>query len=413
MNSATGSESTPTRRIWTSRSRPHTATSGTARAASRTNWPKRPIAQLAHALARHAQHAADLLERVLAPAVQAEIESQHLGIPSLQRVEGRLDLIRQEAIHRLVFGVGQVLSDEALDQRAVAVGIERGVEPNVPRVERGERLHHLERQLGGVGDLLGRGLAAQRLPQVLGRANDARQVRRPVERHAHGAPLARQRGEDRLPDPPDGVGDELHALIGVELARRREQPDVALADQVREREAAVLVLLGHGDDEAQVALDELLHRFLVAGADLAGERDLLLLREERRLRHLVEVLIEDVAFVLVVGEPGEQTPAPPALARGLGHRRGDGGRGGRMTGRRPPLRPGGGGGRLPANVLGHSYVSDRTFIPATGRKVQVRAQLRLTLTQRPDKMPRSEEHTSELQSLAYLVCRLLLEKKNK
>src|SRR5687767_15391466 len=29
----------------------------------------------------------------------------------------------------------------------------------------------------------------------------------------------------------------------------------------------------------------------------------------------------------------------------------------------------------------------------------------------PD-LPRSEEHTSELQSLAYLVCRLLLEKKN-
>src|SRR2546423_6629475 len=30
----------------------------------------------------------------------------------------------------------------------------------------------------------------------------------------------------------------------------------------------------------------------------------------------------------------------------------------------------------------------------------------------PDRRPRSEEHTSELQSLAYLVCRLLLEKKN-
>src|SRR2546425_6348400 len=29
----------------------------------------------------------------------------------------------------------------------------------------------------------------------------------------------------------------------------------------------------------------------------------------------------------------------------------------------------------------------------------------------PDTAPRSEEHTSELQSLAYLVCRLLLEKK--
>src|SRR2546425_5558049 len=32
---------------------------------------------------------------------------------------------------------------------------------------------------------------------------------------------------------------------------------------------------------------------------------------------------------------------------------------------------------------------------------------------RADRLPRSEEHTSELQSLAYLVCRLLLEKKKK
>src|SRR2546425_5164789 len=31
----------------------------------------------------------------------------------------------------------------------------------------------------------------------------------------------------------------------------------------------------------------------------------------------------------------------------------------------------------------------------------------------PNLEPRSEEHTSELQSLAYLVCRLLLEKKKK
>src|SRR5205823_13020165 len=31
----------------------------------------------------------------------------------------------------------------------------------------------------------------------------------------------------------------------------------------------------------------------------------------------------------------------------------------------------------------------------------------------PDARTRSEEHTSELQSLAYLVCRLLLEKKKK
>src|SRR2546423_3134394 len=42
---------------------------------------------------------------------------------------------------------------------------------------------------------------------------------------------------------------------------------------------------------------------------------------------------------------------------------------------------------------------------ATWRRVVTRSLLRAA--------PRSEEHTSELQSLAYLVCRLLLEKKKK
>src|SRR2546425_7313855 len=40
----------------------------------------------------------------------------------------------------------------------------------------------------------------------------------------------------------------------------------------------------------------------------------------------------------------------------------------------------------------------------------------ITATMKPfwiEKFERSEEHTSELQSLAYLVCRLLLEKKKK
>src|SRR3712207_9302447 len=48
------------------------------------------------------------------------------------------------------------------------------------------------------------------------------------EGDAHGAPLAGERGEDRLADPPDGVADELHPLVGVELPRRRQEPDVPL-----------------------------------------------------------------------------------------------------------------------------------------------------------------------------------------
>src|SRR5947207_13153081 len=52
MKSATGSESTPTRRIWTTVGPPHVATSGRARPMSDTKWPKRPTALTASTVLR-------------------------------------------------------------------------------------------------------------------------------------------------------------------------------------------------------------------------------------------------------------------------------------------------------------------------------------------------------------------------
>ena len=132
----------------------------------------------------------------------------------------------------------------------------------------------------------------QLLAQRLGRANDLREIRRAVERHPHGAALPGQGREDGLADPPDGVGDELHALVRIELPGSREQPHVALPDQIGQGQAAVLVLLGHRDHEPQVALGQLLHGLLVAGADLTGERNLLRRGQQGRLAHLVEVLVQ-------------------------------------------------------------------------------------------------------------------------
>src|SRR5258705_9099887 len=52
----------------------------------------------------------------------------------------------------------------------------------------------------------------------------------------------------------------------------------------------------------------------------------------------------------------------------------------------------------------------RAVVPGGGRGAQLEAALDDT---QGDAGPRSEEHTSELQSLRHLVCRLLLEKKKK
>src|SRR2546425_8633853 len=67
-------------------------------------------------------------------------------------------------------------------------------------------------------------------------------------------------------------------------------------------------------------------------------------------------------------------------------------------------------------VLGLSHDPGRPYIPTIpGYWVDVggRAQIHLMGVNGQSKFARSEEHTSELQSLAYLVCRLLLEKKKK
>src|SRR5215211_7018989 len=57
---------------------------------------------------------------------------------------------------------------------------------------------------------------------------------------------------DGLTDPPRRVGRELEALAVVELLDGPHQPDVALLDQIEQRDAPSGILLRDGDDEPEV-----------------------------------------------------------------------------------------------------------------------------------------------------------------
>src|SRR5262249_40366063 len=94
------------------------------------------------------------------------------------------------------------------------------------------------------------------------------------------------------------------------------QADVALTDEVDERQAAVLVFLGDGDDEAEIALDELLERVLVTGANLLGEIDLLRSLEERIGGDLVQILVENIALRFVRSDPSGGRAAATTLEFG-------------------------------------------------------------------------------------------------
>ena len=106
--------------------------------------------------------------------------------------------------------------------------------------------------------------------------------------------------EDALADPPHGVGDELEAAGLVELLGGLDQAEVAFVDEVREAQALVLVLLGHGHDEAEVGARKLLERHLVALADALGEFDFFFRGYQLLAADLLEILVQGRA--LAVGD---------------------------------------------------------------------------------------------------------------
>ena len=94
-----------------------------------------------------------------------------------------------------------------------------------------------------------------------------------VDGQADGAARVGDAAGDGLADPPRGVGGELEALAPVELLDGVHQAEVALLDEVEQRQARRLVLLGDRDHEAQVGLHE---RALGVVALADGARELAL-----------------------------------------------------------------------------------------------------------------------------------------
>jgi hypothetical protein len=101
--------------------------------------------------------------------------------------------------------------------------------------------------------------------------------------------LVGQRPDDGVADPPRGVGGEAQAPRGVELLHRADQPEVALLDEVRQRQPPIEVPAGHLDHQAQIGLDEALLGLLVTRLHAPAQGQLLVAREQRNAADLAEV----------------------------------------------------------------------------------------------------------------------------
>src|SRR5207302_2746771 len=133
-----------------------------------------------------------------------------------------------------------------------------------------------------------------------------------------------------LANPPGGVRRELEALAPVELLDGVDQAEVALLDEIQQRQARRLILLGDRDDQSQVGVDEGLGRLfarvgraqqlrtlspgelltlgqlgarLSPGLDGLGQADLVILCEQLVAPDLVQIQANEILLPLAVGSP--------------------------------------------------------------------------------------------------------------
>ena len=158
--------------------------------------------------------------------------------------------------------------------------------------------HLLLREFELRSQLLGRRRALVLLFEARERLVDLVERAHLVQRQAHDARLLGKGLQNRLPDPPHRVGDELESARFVELLGGLDQAEVAFIDQVREAQSLVLVLLGHGNHEPEVRFRKFFEGFLVAFLDPLGEFHLLLHRDELLLADLLQILVQRGAFAV-------------------------------------------------------------------------------------------------------------------
>src|SRR5262249_34006242 len=207
---------------------------------------------LANALARDGEILADFFERVLAAVGEAEAQPKHLLLARRERVQHLVGLLAQRQADDRIDGGHDLLVLDEVAEMAVFLLADR-------RLQRDRLLGDLQhfadlvdRNVHLGGDLFRRRLATKLLHQLPRRADQLVDRVDQVHRNADRAGLVGDGARDRLANPPCRVRRELVAAAVLELVDRLHQADVALLDQIQELQAAVGVLLGDRDDQAQI-----------------------------------------------------------------------------------------------------------------------------------------------------------------
>src|SRR2546427_3967496 len=228
------------------------------------------------------------------------LESHHLASSHAEPVhddglllsrQGRQRLLNETVVlslDELVLGGDDVVVRQILDNRGVTFLADLFVEGELAEAELKDLVDLGDGRVQLGADLFPLGLAPQLPPQLALHVPDFLYLFHLVAGDPHQS-MFREGPQDGLPDPPDGVGDELGPLRVVVAVGGLDEPEVPLVQQVFEGEPEVPVLAGHLDDEAEVGLHELVEGPVIPFTDLLGEVDLLVFREKGIFPNLREI----------------------------------------------------------------------------------------------------------------------------
>src|ERR671915_591596 len=160
---------------------------------------------------------------------------------------------------------GALVLYELADLRGVGVRAERLVEARRIPQRALQVANVLYRPAEPPGHVLVCGLALHLGGELVVGAGHLAKLVAPVHGHSYGAALVGNGTLHCLPNPPGGIRGESPSTVGIELLDGLHQADVALLDQILERQPHPTVLLGYAHDEPEVLLDEPLAGTLVSG----------------------------------------------------------------------------------------------------------------------------------------------------
>jgi len=202
--------------------------------------------------------------------IQAEARVDDFAFPVVEDIQQIANLVAEILVAELLKGILRLVIADDIAKRGVVIVAERLIQRGGTDRRTFQRSYLGSRHTDFLGQFLVGGLATQLLGHLIGNPAQLGDFIDQVDGQADRFALIGQRSLDGLLDPPRRVGAQLAAFFGVKPLDRFHEADIALGNEVQERETEIAIVARDFDDQAEVRANHDGARLHVAALDATG-----------------------------------------------------------------------------------------------------------------------------------------------